>query len=153
MVDTTLDDPAPALGQESRNGLVQIGRMRSGGEIGDPPFRVDEVGRIGETAIDLVDRSFEIVHENSPGDPLLFLVAAGISGFLVKGLVGQHLGTGVRLPDHDIQKPHAFAPLGVELFQWLDRAGGNGSGERAEVEQHRRAPQLAQPQRATTDQG
>lgn len=50
------------------------------------------------------------------------------------------------LSDEDIHEVHLVAPPHVELFQRLDRADGDGSRQRPEVQEDRLAAQRAQAQ-------
>ena len=101
----------------------------------DAAISVDKIGRVGQPAIDLMRRAFEIIHQHRPPDAVLPPVAFGVTHLLFKAMIGGHVRAGVRLTNDDIYEVHLLAPSTVEFTERLDRACRNRSSERAEMKQ------------------
>jgi hypothetical protein len=95
--------------------------------------------------------AFEIVNQHLPWDVLVSLVSLAIMELLFEAAVGTDPRAGMRLANEHIDELNLIAPHVVQLLERLDRAGRDRSTVGAEVQEHRRAPQIAQPLRPATD--
>ncbi len=116
-------------------------------------ININQISRVGQPAVDLMRRAFEIIHQHRPCNAVLPPVAFGVTHLLFEPMIGGNLSAGVSLADDDIYEVHLIAPGVVEFSERLDRACGNLSGERAEMKQDGTPAQLTQPQCAAADSG
>jgi len=93
-----------------------------------------------------MDGAGKVIHQERPGKRLLPLVpAGGLDLFRIRLIAGPVL-TGMRLTEEDVDELHLVTETGVELLERRNCAEGDGSGLAAEVEQHRSASSVGQPE-------
>ncbi len=126
---------APPLLPQLFQSFVQRRRVSPHVIERDAAIDINQISRVGQPAIYLMRRSFEIIHQHRPCNAVLPPVAFGVIHLLIEGVISGHVGAGVRLADDDIHEIHLIAPSVVEFTERLDRACSNRSGERAEMKQ------------------
>ncbi len=95
--------------------------------------------------------AFQIIDKHRPRNTLLALVTFGIAPLLLKAVIGWHCRARMRLPDHHVYEVHLRSPLGIELFERLDRAHRDRSCKRAKMQQRRPAAQRTEAQACAID--
>ncbi len=126
---------APPLLLQLFQSFVQRRRVSPHVVERDAAININQISRVGQPAIDLMRRAFEIIHQHRPPDAVLPPVRCGVPHLLFKAMIGGHVRAGVRLTNDDIYEVHLLAPSAVEFTERLDRACRNRSGERAEMKQ------------------
>ena len=140
LMHSSFDFAAPFLLQQLFQSLVQRRRVSPHIVEGHAAININQISRVGQPAIDLMRRSFDIIHQHRPCNPVLPPVAFGVTHFLIETVIGGHVRAGVRLADDDIHEVHLIAPSVVKFTERLDRACRDRSGERAKVKEDGLAP-------------
>ncbi len=117
----------------------------------DAAVRADEVGRVGQPSVGLVQRPLEVIHDNRPRDLLAALVALGAGHLLLMAYISWLSRSWMGLADDYVDEVDAVAPKVVEALERLDRADGHRSGERSEVEDRGPVAKRRQREHAAAD--
>lgn len=142
-----------ALREQKLNRSVEGRHVRPHIVERDASFTIDQIRRVGQASVDLMDCPLHVVHEYRPGDLLLGAVALGVPQLLLETVVRRLVGAGMGLSDHNVQELDAIPEIVKELLQRLDRADRDRSGEGPKVEKDGAAPKFAQPHGAAVGAG
>ena len=140
LMHSSFDFAAPFLLQQLFQSLVQRRRVCPHIVEGHAAININQISRVGQPAVDLMRRAFEIIHQHRPCNTVLTPVRCSVTHLLFEAVIGGHVSARVRLADDDIYEVHLIAPSVMEFTERLDRACRDRSGERAEMKRDGLAP-------------
>ncbi len=140
LMHASFDFATPFLLQQRFQSLVQRRRVSPHIVERHAAININQISRVGQPAVDLMRRAFEIIHQHRPCNTVLPPVAFGVTHLLFEAVIGAHVSAGVRLADDDIYEVDPIAPGVMEFTERLDRACRDRSGERAEMKRDGLAP-------------